>query len=279
MQNTQSRRRFSRAGMLILLALVLPALWGSDGETEVYTAASGTKYHREGCPSLRQSKIPLSLADAVRQGYEPCSRCNPPVLGDGGGAQDAKGRTAPVIADGAMPGGLGSGGLDRAGGPYRVTEPLANGEILRRSAAADISRMVRAEVSGAVDGDTVKVRIPNPPPGLEPAETIRFLGLDTPETVHPAKPVQHFGKEASAFTQANLLGKAVYLAFDWDLRDRYGRLLAYIYTAPRECFNARLIREGYAHAYTRFPFQFMDEFRALEQEARREQRGLWRSAP
>jgi micrococcal nuclease len=139
--------------------------------------------------------------------------------------------------------------------------------------------MVRAEVSGAVDGDTVKVRIPNPPPGLEPTETIRLLGLDTPETVHPAKPVQYFGKEASAFTRASLLGKPVYLAFDWDLRDRYGRVLAYIYTAPGECFNARLIREGYAHAYTRFPFQFMDEFRALEQEARREQRGLWGSGP
>jgi micrococcal nuclease len=68
----------------------------------------------------------------------------------------------------------------------------------------------------------------------------------------------------------------VLLAFDWDRRDRYGRLLAYIYSPDGDCHNAALIREGYAHAYTTYSFQFMDEFRALEQEARRERRGLWR---
>jgi micrococcal nuclease len=143
------------------------------------------------------------------------------------------------------------------------------------SAAADISRMLRAEVVDHVDGDTVRVRIPNPPAGLGAVETIRLIGVDTPETVHPSRPVEFFGKEASGFTRDRLLDQTVYLAFDWDLRDRYGRLLAYIYTAGGRCFNAELIREGYGHAYTRFTFQFMDEFRALEQEARREQRGLW----
>jgi micrococcal nuclease len=71
------------------------------------------------------------------------------------------------------------------------------------------------------------------------------------------------------------LGKGVYLAFDWDLRDRYGRLLAYIYTGEGGCFNTDIIREGYGHAYTSYPFQFMDEFRRLEQEARNGKRGLW----
>jgi micrococcal nuclease len=87
--------------------------------------------------------------------------------------------------------------------------------------------------------------------------------------------VERFGKEASAFTRRTLLNKTVYLAFDWDLRDRYGRLLAYIYTAAGDCFNAALIREGYGHAYTRYPFQFMEEFRTLEQNARNAKRGLW----
>jgi micrococcal nuclease len=154
--------------------------------------------------------------------------------------------------------------------------------------------MVLAEVVDHVDGDTVRVRIANPPGGLGLVETIRLLGVDTPETVHPNQPVQRFGKEASDFTRARLLNKNVFLAFDWDLRDRYGRLLAYIYPADETaanaaaaaaggaggaiaaCFNAILIREGYAHAYTRFAFQFADEFRALEQEARQEKRGLWR---
>ncbi|MDR2103588.1 MAG: thermonuclease family protein, partial [Treponema sp.] len=106
-------------------------------------------------------------------------------------------------------------------------------------------------------------------------ETIRMIGVDTPETVHPRRPVEFFGREAGEFTKSRLLGQKVALAFDWDLRDRYGRLLAYIYTADGDCFNAALIREGYAHAYTRFSFQFMEEFRAMEQQAREDRRGLW----
>jgi micrococcal nuclease len=139
--------------------------------------------------------------------------------------------------------------------------------------------MVRAEVIDSVDGDTVRVRIASnggtAPAELGVVETVRLLGVDTPETVHPSRPAERFGKEAGAFTRAQLVGKTVYLAFDWDLRDRYGRLLAYIYLRRGECFNARLIREGYAHAYTRYSFQFMDEFRVLEQDARKKKRGLW----
>jgi micrococcal nuclease len=156
------------------------------------------------------------------------------------------------------------------GALYRV-----NALNLPGFAAADISRMTPAEVVEQVDGDTVRVRIPTPPAGLGAVETVRLIGVDTPETVHPRRPVERFGRESGAFTRDRLLGKGVFLAFDWDLRDRYGRLLAYIYTAAGQCFNAALIREGYGHAYTRFAFRFLEEFRALEQEARREKRGLW----
>jgi micrococcal nuclease len=135
--------------------------------------------------------------------------------------------------------------------------------------------MVQAEVVGHVDGDTVRLRIPNPPPGLNAVETIRMIGVDTPETVHPRREVEHFGKEASEFTRQRLMGKTVSLAFDWDLRDRYGRLLAYIFGPDGESHNAALIREGYAHAYTSYSFHFMEEFRRLEQEARQAERGLW----
>ena len=157
---------------------------------------------------------------------------------------------------------------------YRV-----NTAGLEKSGSADLGRMLQAEVVGHVDGDTVRVRISNPPAGLSIVETIRLLGVDTPETVHPNREAERFGQEASDFTKEALLGKMVYLAFDWDLRDRYGRLLAYIYTRQGRwqgrCFNAVLIQEGFGHAYLRFPFQFMEEFRLLEQEARREGRGLW----
>jgi micrococcal nuclease len=196
----------------------------------------------------------VPLIDAVRSGYEPCSLCKPLVL----------------ICDTAVQEPF-SPSLYRVN---RAGDPESGDEGLGSYAAADLSLMVRAEVVGHVDGDTVRVRIANPPPELKAVETIRLIGVDTPETVHPRLPVERFGREASDFTKARLLNTFVRLAFDWDLRDRYGRLLAYIYSGG-ECFNALLIREGYAHAYTRFTFQFMDEFRALEQEAREEKRGLW----
>jgi micrococcal nuclease len=239
------KQGFVFAALIFVAAGVLPAQ-AAGGETTVYVSNSGGKYHREDCRSLRRSKIALPLEDAVKSGYGPCSICKPPELS---GAASAAG---------------GGGEL------YRV-----NTASLTGSAAADMGRMLRAEVVGHVDGDTVRVRIPNPPAELRAVETIRLIGVDTPETVHPSRPVEAFGKEASDFTKSRLQNRPVYLAFDWDLRDRYGRLLAYLYTAEGRCFNAALVSEGYGHAYTRFAFQFMDEFRALEQEARRDKRGLW----
>ena len=101
--------------------------------------------------------------------------------------------------------------------------------------------------------------------------------MDTPETVHPQKTVERFGKEASEFTRRHLLNQPVFLAFDWQLRDRYDRLLAYVYLADGSCYNATLVGKGYAHAYTRFPFQFLEQFRVLERQAREQDRGLWNS--
>ena len=139
----------------------------------------------------------------------------------------------------------------------------------------DFLKLLSAEVIYHVDGDTIRVKISNPPAGLKSIETIRLLGVDTPETVHPQKEAERFGEEASNFTKEQLLGKTVLLAFDWDLRDRYGRLLAYVYTLDHRCHNAELIRLGYGHAYTKYPFQFMEEFRGYEKEARESRRGLW----
>jgi micrococcal nuclease len=220
----------------------------ATAETPVYVTSTGRKYHREDCASLSRSKIAVSLGDALRSGYEACGICTPPVL-----AQAAR-----------------SGAPSAQAPLYRV-----NAAHLRSVTAADLSRMTQAEVVRHVDGDTVRVRISDPPAGLLAVETIRMIGVDTPETVHPRREVEFFGKEASAFTRDRLLGKPVLLAFDWDLRDRYGRLLAYIYTPEGTCHNAALVREGYGHAYTRFSFQFMDEFRALEQQARQTKQGLW----
>ena len=239
--------------VLLFLLLTLPFI-SLTGETEtkqdatVYVTSTGMAYHQDACRFLRQSQIAITLADAVKSGYNPCSTCEPPVL-ESGFVDNVPQNNTPL---------------------YRV-----NIVEIRNSSAADIGQMVRADVVSHVDGDTVRVRIPNPPASLNVIETIRLLGVDTPETVHPNRDAEFFGQEASDFTKRELLGRNVYLAFDWDLRDRFGRLLAYIYTDDGRCFNARLIYEGFGYALLRFPFQFMDEFRDLESEARREGRGLW----
>ena len=100
--------------------------------------------------------------------------------------------------------------------------------------------------------------------------TVRLIGADTPETKHPTKPVQRFGAEASAFTKAALEGKTMMLETDrtGDTRDRHGRLLRYVHL-DGENFNARLIREGYAHAIRGFCYSKRAQFIRLEDEARR----------
>ena len=129
---------------------------------------------------------------------------------------------------------------------------------------------IEATVIRVIDGDTIRVRVRGK------VHTVRLIGVDTPETVHPTKTVQHFGAEASAYTKAALEGKTVTLAKDrtGDTVDRYGRLLRYV-LLDGDNFNARLIREGYAHAYRRFPFSKRTEFIQLEDQARRRGIGLW----
>ena len=121
-----------------------------------------------------------------------------------------------------------------------------------------------------VDGDTIKIDYKGK------TESVRLIGVDTPETVHPSKPVEHFGKEASAFTKNLLRGEQVYLRFGNEERGRYGRLLAYVFRAPDGLFvNLEIVRLGYGHAYTKFPFKHMELFRHYESRAREVSKGLW----
>ena len=103
---------------------------------------------------------------------------------------------------------------------------------------------ISARVERVIDGDTIHVRFEGK------RYTVRLIGVDTPETKHPTKAVQYFGREASAFTKAALEGKTVMLQKDrtGDTVDRYGRWLRYV-LLDGDNFNARLIRDGYAHAY------------------------------
>jgi micrococcal nuclease len=130
-----------------------------------------------------------------------------------------------------------------------------------------------AKVSRIIDGDTVVLLLDGK------KIKCRLIGIDTPETKHPQKPVEAYGKEASAFTFNLLKGETVWIETEpSNKQDKYGRLLAYLYRAPDGLFvNLEIVRQGYGHAYTRYPFKYMEEFRHYERRAREVGKGLWGS--
>ncbi len=137
-------------------------------------------------------------------------------------------------------------------------------------------------VKRVIDGDTLE---------LENGEKVRLIGVDTPETKDPRKPVQYFGKEAAEFTRGQVEGRKVWLEYDQTKKDKYGRTLAYVHyiefghkmlkegrCIPFEVelvLNEAIIDWGYGHAYTKYPFKYMEKYQGLEKEARVAGRGLW----
>lgn len=134
----------------------------------------------------------------------------------------------------------------------------------------DFSGDIAYRVLRVVDGDTVEIDYQGE------ATKVRLIGVDTPETVPPSKPVEVYGKEASNFTKNLLIGESVYLRFDVEQTDKYGRLLVYLYRAPDGLLvNLEIVRQGYGHAYTRFPFKHMELFRHYGTKAREAGKGLY----
>jgi micrococcal nuclease len=129
----------------------------------------------------------------------------------------------------------------------------------------------RASVLRVVDGDTVEVQVGGR------KETVRLIGIDTPETVDPRSPVECFGAEASDRSKALLPeGTEVRLVADVEPRDRYDRLLAYVYRDDGTFVNLALVEDGYASVLTYPPnVAHVDEFTAAAARAREEGRGLW----
>ena len=128
------------------------------------------------------------------------------------------------------------------------------------------------DVVDVSDGDTITISKDCKP------TTVRLIGIDTPETVDPRKPVQCFGKEASEYTKMNLKGKKVQIETDemQNTYDKYGRLLGYVILEDGTNFNQRLIEEGYAHEYThKTPYRYQKEFRAAQASAKDSEKGLW----
>lgn len=134
----------------------------------------------------------------------------------------------------------------------------------QRPLAADESGWV--VVTSVADGDTIRIG----------RMRVRLIGVDAPEIAHRDKPGERYGPEAAAYARRTLLGQRVRLAFNaGDEVDAYGRVLAFVYLADGTFFNREIVRLGYARALTRFPFDYVEEFRDAEAAARTAQRGMW----
>lgn len=130
---------------------------------------------------------------------------------------------------------------------------------------------IKASVVNVTDGDTIKVKIE------KKEETVRMLLVDTPETKHPKLGVQPFGPEASAFTKKLLTGKAVELEKDvGDARDKYGRLLMYVYVDGKSV-QEQLLKKGLARVAYIFPpnIKHVDKYREIQKKAQKAGIGIW----
>ncbi|MDU0893638.1 MAG: thermonuclease family protein [Anaerococcus sp.] len=175
--------------------------------------------------------------------------------------------------------------LDQKDNDANNTEKENQSEVVaKEEPAKDINNIFEvATITDVTDGDTVTVGI------YGTGYKTRLIGVDTPETVHPSKPVEFMGKEASDFTKEQLQDKKIWLEKDVSDTDRYDRLLRYIwieepsdienptYEDVRDkMFNGILVRDGYANIST-FPpdVKYQDYFARIEQEAREKGVGLW----
>ncbi|HEV2907237.1 MAG TPA: thermonuclease family protein [Actinomycetota bacterium] len=124
-------------------------------------------------------------------------------------------------------------------------------------------------VTTVVDGDSIHVILGST------TERLRLIGVDAPEVRHPDQPAECFGEEAALFTQRSLEGRSVRIEYDIERRDRFDRLLAYVFQGGR-LFNETLVAEGFAFERSYPPnLAHQEELRRAEIEARRSRRGLW----
>ena len=148
--------------------------------------------------------------------------------------------------------------------------PAALSKLFGNSGQAQDS--AESRVIRVIDGDTIQANMQGK------VETIRLIGINTPETVDPRKPVECFGREASAKTKELIEGKTVKIETDptQDTHDKYSRLLAYIFLEDGTNINKKLIEEGYAYEYTyERSYKFQTEFKTAQHDAEQQKKGLW----
>ena len=146
-----------------------------------------------------------------------------------------------------------------------VSESLLANEDIRKSPTYQVLRVT--------DGDTIHINYNGK------NEKVRLIGLDTPETKDPRKPIQCFGREATAKMTELAENKNIRLEFDKTQgeRDKYGRLLAFVYSEDSKNLAYEMIRQGYGNEYTynSNPYKYQNEFKEAARKAREENKGLW----
>ncbi len=144
--------------------------------------------------------------------------------------------------------------------------------ILLPAPVASQGNPATVQVVRVIDGDTIRVCCV-----FGDRVTVRYIGIDTPETHHPMKGVEPYGMEAAEANRKLVDGKTVRMEFDVQQFDKYGRILAYVYLEDDTFVNAWLVENGYAMVAT-FPpnVRHQELFLKLQREAREAGRGLWR---
>lgn len=151
-----------------------------------------------------------------------------------------------------------------------TTKPVEVTHEATSTASLIATGSATSRVARVIDGDTIE---------LTTGQKVRYIGIDTPETVDPRRPVMCYGREASAENKRLVEGKEVHLEKDVSETDKYGRLLRYVYL-DNLFINDYLVRQGFAHAST-FPpdVKFATQFITAQKEARDNNRGLWAGCP
>jgi micrococcal nuclease len=154
--------------------------------------------------------------------------------------------------------------------PAKIVTPMVT--EMPTVAITPVPQEIYYVVTKVIDGDTLSVDMNGA------KETLRLIGINTPETADPRNPVECFGKEASAKANELLSGKRVRIEKDPSQgdRDKYGRLLAYVYREDGLFFNKQMIEDGYAYEYTyNLPYKYQTEFKEVQRTAESGKKGLW----
>ena len=153
---------------------------------------------------------------------------------------------------------------------------IVAGLIFRPAPAASSGQTLKGTVTSVIDGDTIRVKLSG-----GGTETVRLIGVNSQELDDARESVRLMAFLAKRFASSRLYQKTVELLPGPEARDAYGRLLAFVRTAGSGLFNVTLVREGYAFAFLKFPFDdaLQKELKAAEAEARRAGRGLWGREP